>query len=69
MISIENPVGDRAKKPRQISELERGVGTRVLNHIAGKYRGTYETEQAGETFFARLTLIQGEKRNGPNSDL
>lgn len=69
VISIENPVGDRAKKPRQISELERGVGTRVLNHIAGKYRGTYETEQAGETFFARLTLIQGEKRNGPNSDL
>ena len=51
VISLENPVG--VPHPE---DPQRGVGTRVLNHLAGKYHGAYSAGAEGELFHARLTL-------------
>ena len=51
VISLENPVGT----PRP-EDPKRGVGTRILNHLADKYQGSYRAGAEGELFRARLTL-------------
>ena len=51
VISLENPVGT----PRP-EDPKRGVGTRILNHLADKYHGSYRAGAEGELFRARLTL-------------
>lgn len=51
VISLENPVG--ARRPE---DPQRGVGTRVLNHLADQYHGSYRAGAEGQLFRARLTL-------------
>lgn len=57
VISLENPVG--VPHPE---DPQRGVGTRVLNHLADKYHGSYRAGAEGELFRARLTLEAKEER-------
>ena len=56
VISLENPVGT----PRP-EDPKRGVGTRILNHLADKYHGSYRAGAEGELFRARLTLEAKEE--------
>ena len=56
VISLENPVGT----PRP-EDPKRGVGTRILNHLAAKYHGSYRAGAEGELFRARLTLEAKEE--------
>ena len=59
-LSIDNPVGHREERHCHIPELERGVGTRILNHLAQKYHGTYEVSETGDQFHTQLTLMAQE---------
>lgn len=60
LVSVDNPVGHRGERHCHIPELERGVGTRILNHLAQKYHGTYEVSETGEQFHTQLTLMAQE---------
>lgn len=60
LVSIDNPVGHREERHCHIPELERGVGTRILNHLAQKYHGTYEVSETGDQFHTQLTLMAQE---------
>ena len=57
VICTENPVSHGpAEKQRRISELERGVGSRVLKDLAEKYNGSLKQEQKDGVFMAELIL-------------
>ena len=58
VIEIENPLPENrtAEKGRRIPELERGLGSSILNEKAEKYNGKYSTEAASDTFRAVLML-------------
>ncbi len=60
LVSVDNPVGHGEERHCHIPELERGVGTRILNHLAQKYHGTYEASETGDQFHTQLTLMAQE---------
>lgn len=60
VISLENPPEGTAEKNRHTDGLERGVGTRVLTHLAEKYGGSYTAAIENDLFRARLTLMAKE---------
>lgn len=60
LVSVDNPVGHTGERHRRVPELERGVGTRILGHLAQKYHGAYETSETENQFHAQLTLIAEE---------
>ena len=60
VISLENPPEASTEKARHTDGLERGVGTRVLTHLAEKYGGSYTAETEQDLFRARLTLTAKE---------
>lgn len=57
LVSIDNPVGHAGERNRHVPELERGVGTQILNHLAQKYHGAYEASETENRFHAELTLM------------
>ena len=56
VISMENPPALAPEKEQYSDGLERGVGTRVLTHLAEKYQGSYTAGSEEGLFRARLTL-------------
>lgn len=60
LVSVDNPVGHSAERHPNVPELERGVGTRILSHLARKYHGVYETSETENQFHAQLTLMAQE---------
>ena len=60
VISIRNTIGTSAKKQAHSYGTERGIGTRILNHIAAKYNGRYETDTDGISFSAYMCLENKE---------
>lgn len=68
-VSVDNPVCHADERHRRVPELERGVGTRILHHLARKYHGAYETSEAENQFHARLTLMAEEKAYASDSGL
>lgn len=60
LISVDNPIGYGKEKQRRVPELERGIGTQILNHLALKYQGAYETSETENQFHARLSLMAKE---------
>ena len=64
VISVENSYcfGAEMEKPRHTPQLERGIGTQVLEHIAQKYHGDYTTRAGEQRYLARVALAA--KENG-----
>lgn len=60
LVSVDNPVGHAEGRHRHVPELERGVGTRILDHLAQKYHGAYEASETSNQFHAQLTLMAEE---------
>lgn len=57
VIITENPVeASPVKRKKRIPNLERGIGTRVLSDIAGKYDGSFTAGSEGELYRACLIL-------------
>ena len=56
-ISVKNPMpnGTEAKK-RRIPELERGLGTKILQNLAEKYDGDFQCEASDGMHFATILL-------------
>lgn len=63
VVSVENGYTVSSEKLYNISELERGIGTKILNHIAEKYHGVYSTQCDDTRFCARLSLKPEEVSN------
>lgn len=56
-ISVENPMPDSTKeKKRRIPELERGLGTKILQNLAEKYDGDFKCEAADGMHSATVLL-------------
>ena len=51
----------KIKREQRIPGLERGVGKRVLTHIAEKYEGSFSTEETEGMYRARLVLKAGKE--------
>ena len=63
VISLDNSIGNIPEKKPHGYGIERGIGTQILNHLAEKYNGTYETRTDGQQFFAYLCLGAKEGRD------
>ena len=63
--SCSNPIAENQVKTRRIKELERGLGTSILSHLANKYDGYYHHEINGNIYKADITVknIKAEKNN------
>lgn len=62
VIITENPAETtKIKREQRIPGLERGVGKRVLTHIAEKYEGSFSTEETEGMYRARLVLKAGKE--------
>ena len=60
LVSIDNPTGHAGERRHHVPELERGVGTQILNHLAQKYHGVYEASETANHFHAQVTLMAEE---------
>lgn len=60
LVSVDNPVGHADGRHRHVPELERGVGTHILDHLAQKYHGAYEATETENQFHAQVTLMAEE---------
>lgn len=62
VITLENNCPEKGQeKQKHIAELERGMGNRILRHIAEKYQGQYITEKAEDMFRGKLSLMSKER--------
>lgn len=68
-VSIDNPIGNAGERQSRIPELERGIGTRILNHLAQTYSGAYEPSVDAQGFHARLTLMAAEADHATDRSL
>ena len=60
-ISCRNTISKNVmEKKNRIPELERGIGTTILNEIAERYDGEYRTERKEGLFFADVILKNKE---------
>lgn len=55
VISTENPVGDAGERKQRIQGLERGIGLRVLEDLAGKYNGSLRYGAEENIFRTEIT--------------
>lgn len=56
-VSVENPLSETTEiKKRRISELERGLGNRILQNLAEKYDGEFSCSISDGTYSATMLL-------------
>ena len=61
-IRVENPYEKGLVRRKRIPELERGVGTTILNKIADLYDGNYHTENKNGIFIVSM-MLKGERNS------
>ena len=61
-IRIENPYEKGRLRKKRIPELERGVGTAILNKIADQLDGNYHTENKDGIFIVSM-MLKGEQNS------
>lgn len=67
-IRLENPYQEDLIREKRIPELERGVGTLILDRMASEYDGNYHTEEKNGIFIASM-MLKGESKNADSSRL
>lgn len=66
-IETGNPYVPKQKKLRRIPELQRGIGTRILNSIADKYDGVFCTKEEDGRY--EVSLIMKENKSVADSSM
>lgn len=61
-IRMENPYEKGRMRKKRIPELERGVGTAILNQIADHYDGNYHTDEKDGIFIVSM-MLKGEQNS------
>ena len=66
--SCKNHIGDHQVKERRIKELERGLGTSILEHLAKKYDGYFGHHIKEDTYLTNITIKNKEAEKDYEKD-